>query len=439
MLNRFLKLRHNELIRSSTVILFFKVLTAVTGFAISAIISRQLGAEIAGYYFFTLSFIAIVVVIIKQGSEQAVTRFVASADDHETQSLITKHWLKPVFFMGLAVITMVAVILFFLKNELSLQWGYALTYGPVALVLVPLYGVINQAHLGQKNYFNFSVSSLLVRLCHVTMLLAMLLTANLSVEMALVSFLLANLVALWFVFMKWQGSLIKSASQPSSQLNSQLNPQLPPQLSSQLVSEMAKTKNSLWIASILTVLSMQMVPFILGNLGQLSEVSYFAVSYQLTLLVGFIVMSVTNAISPSLSKSFSQKNFAELQQSFLKARKLMLVSCGPIVVGLMIAAELLLSIFGDGFESATLVLRVLLLGQLIRLAVGPAGQLLVMTGNEKSHKNNLSIGFVVLVSIGVVLTYQWGAIGGACAMTISTLVSNILGFIQVKKYFKSVT
>ena len=181
-----------------------------------------------------------------------------------------------------------------------------------------------------------------------------------------------------------------------------------------------------------------MVPFILGNLGRLSEVSYFAVSYQLTMLIGFIVMSVNHAISPNLSKQFSQKDFTGLQQNFLKARKLMIISCGPIVIGLMIAAELMLSFFGDGFESATLVLRVLLLGQLVKLVAGPTGQMLVMSGNEKLYKNNLSLGFAVLVSIGVVLIYQFGAIGGAWAMTISTVVSNFLGFVQVKKYFNSV-
>ncbi|MFT6985547.1 MAG: O-antigen/teichoic acid export membrane protein [Psychromonas sp.] len=422
MLHRFLQLRHNELIRSSALILFFKVLIAAAGFLISAIITRQLGAEVAGHYFFTLSFIAIVAVFVKQGSEQAVTRFVASANDVKTKSLILKSWLKPVFSMSLAVIAVMVVVLFSLKRELSTQWLYALTYGSVALILVPLYAVINQAHLGQKNYFNFSFSSLSVRLSHVTMLIVMLFTANLGVEMALVSFLLANLVALLFVFVKWEGSFKKDTAQ----------------LNSQLVTEMAKTKSSLWIASILTVLSIQMVPFILGNLGQLSEVSYFAVSYQLTMMVGFIVMSVSHAISPDFSNSFSQKDFVGLQQSFLKARKLMIISCGPIVIGLIVAAELLLSFFGDGFESATPVLRVLLLGKLVNLAVGPAGQLLVMSGNEKTYKNNVSIGFAVLVSIGVVSTYRWGAIGGAWAITISMLVSNLLSFLQVKKYFNSV-
>ncbi|NQZ82842.1 MAG: oligosaccharide flippase family protein [Colwellia sp.] len=426
MLDRFLKLLQSELIRSSTIVLFFKVLTAVAGFMVSAIISRQLGAEVAGHYFFTLSFIGIVVAFVKQGSDQAVTRFVASANDLETKSLITKHWLKPVFSMSLAVVAVMLAVLFSQKNELSTQWRYALSYGAVAMILVPLYAVINQAHLGQKNYFSFSFSSFSVRLSHVTMLGVMILTASFSVELALVSFLLANLIALLFVVVKWQGSLIKN----TSQLNSQL--------SSQLIFEMAETKKPLWIASILTVLSFQMVPFILGNLGRLSEVSYFAVSYQLTMLIGFIVMSVNHAISPNLSKQFSQKDFTGLQQNFLKARKLMIISCGPIVIGLMIAAELMLSFFGDGFESATLVLRVLLLGQLVKLVAGPTGQMLVMSGNEKLYKNNLSLGFAVLVSIGVVLIYQFGAIGGAWAMTISTVVSNFLGFVQVKKYFNSV-
>jgi O-antigen/teichoic acid export membrane protein len=424
-LTKIKKLTRNELITNSAQILILKVLTAVTGFILSALIARSLGAENAGFYFFTLSFFAIVSVLVKQGGEQALTRFIASSLHSQEKNQILKWWLKKAYLYAVIFSSLLLLINLWKGALLPLQWQVAFQFTSLLLLFVPVYALINQALLGNKDFFAFSFSSLLVRLIHCVILYATLFSyGSLDLNTVLVSFIFANLITLFYVIYRWKfkNTLTKTIQSNRSFI--------------ELTVSMYKARTSLWISSVLSVLSLHVVPFFLGFLNQLEQVSYFAVSNQLTMLLSFVLMSITHAISPNLAKNNGISMNIELKNHFIKARKLMIYSGLPIVFFTLIFSKYLLAIFGDEFKQAQMILVVLLLGHLIKLLAGPTGQFLVMTGREKQHQYNLTVSISLLLAIGSGLTLLYGAIGGACGVFISMTTNSLLGYFQVNSILR---
>jgi len=102
-----------------------------------------------------------------------------------------------------------------------------------------------------------------------------------------------------------------------------------------------------------------------------------------------------------------------------------------------LAAPLLLSLFGKGFEGGAAVTGLLLLGLLARAAAGPAEQLLIMTDNQEACAYAYAWAFVVNVGFCAALAPEHGAIGaaastalayGAAALIVTREVRLRLGF-----------
>src|SRR3546814_5644809 len=113
--------------------------------------------------------------------------------------------------------------------------------------------------------------------------------------------------------------------------------------------------------------------------------------------------------------------------------KMILVTAGPFVLILFVAAEWIMRLFGPEFSQGANLLRILAVGQLINAATGSVGYLLMMSGHERDMRNiALGVGPLAVI-LALVLTPRLGATGAATATAIAVATQNIFAVYLVKR------
>jgi O-antigen/teichoic acid export membrane protein len=72
----------------------------------------------------------------------------------------------------------------------------------------------------------------------------------------------------------------------------------------------------------------------------------------------------------------------------------------------------------------------------VSLATGPVASLLMMTGNEKFHRNNVIFCGTLNFTLNIILIPFLGAFGAAIATCFSIIIKNILALHYVNKNLK---
>lgn len=83
----------------------------------------------------------------------------------------------------------------------------------------------------------------------------------------------------------------------------------------------------------------------------------------------------------------------------------------------------LLHLFGEDFDNAQSALLILAVSAVIRVATGPAQDVLIMTGNQKSVPAVIAVAAVIHIATLLLLVPELGAVGAAIATLTSATVS----------------
>lgn len=175
-----------------------------------------------------------------------------------------------------------------------------------------------------------------------------------------------------------------------------------------------------------TVLALLGTPWImtlvLARYADTADVGIFRVCVQFSLLLSFLLSAVESGMSPQIAALHSQGKLHELLSATKQMTLLLVVVGGGASMILIIFAPLLLSVLGPEFPAGATAMRILLVGQILKLLSGPVGSYLVMTGlGRMSLWNSINSAIVVFITC-MVLVPLIGIEGAAIAGAMSTLV-----------------
>ncbi len=164
----------------------------------------------------------------------------------------------------------------------------------------------------------------------------------------------------------------------------------------------------------------------LAALRPIGEVGVYAAAAKLVALVAFVQYGMTWATGHHFS-ALHQAGDAEGLALYAgrAARWTFWPSLAAALVVLLLS-PLLLGLFGTAFLDGWPIVAVLLVGLVARSAVGPAEQLLVMTGRQTLAAALYGLTFVVNAAAIVVLVPAFGAIGAAAAASGSQALAALL-------------
>jgi len=183
-----------------------------------------------------------------------------------------------------------------------------------------------------------------------------------------------------------------------------------------------------------TVLAMEFLGFLILHTDKIflgfyldpRQVGIYALAAGMAALVPIVLQSVNQIFSPIISDLHAREEYQMLGRMFQTLTKWIFGLTFPLAATMIVFARPLMRIFGPEFEAGWPVLVVGTLGQLINCAVGSAGSLLLMSGNEKHLLKIQAVTAAVMIALDLTLIHPFGILGAAIAAATTNVLVNLL-------------
>jgi O-antigen/teichoic acid export membrane protein len=124
---------------------------------------------------------------------------------------------------------------------------------------------------------------------------------------------------------------------------------------------------------------------LLGYFTSPQEVAYYGVAIRIMPMVIFPLYAINAVVPPLFVKFFQQGDMASLEAMARTTARWMYYLSLPITLLLILLAPEILGFFGQNFTEARFALTALVAAQLINVASGSVGFILIMTGNQWTY------------------------------------------------------
>lgn len=413
--------KKKDLAKSSFVAFSLKIISAAVGFILNIALARALGAEGAGMYYLALSVTTISSVISRYGLDNSLIRFVAASASQGKWEEVAGLYKNGVLISGGASLIVTCVLetiapllakYIFSNPELSSQIRF------MALSIVPfsLLNIHAALFIAMKKIRDAMVVQGLC-LPIITLFLLFPFAKHAGALGAAGAYVLSCISVCGFAAWLWRKSM----------------PQLKNVRSAFNFEEIKSTSGRMY-AIALTNLVVDMTDVLMvGAFLNSTAVGIYSAASRTVMLNSIILLATNAVVGPLFSSLWTNNKKQELNSMARLTTRGMALLALPIFFAVMFFPRLILSAFGKDFIAGIDVLRILELGQFIALATGPVAYLLMMTGHEAFHRNNIILCAVINMALNAILIPILGMIGAAIATTSALTLKNGLALIYVRK------
>lgn len=392
-------------------------------FASQVLLTRLLGADQYGSYYFVLAWVMALLIVAKFGLDSALLRFVPAYLAREQWGLLKG-------------------ILRWSSNKAA--WASLLTAGLLAgvVTLMPDIGpgLARTFYLGcvvlPLLVYVYLRSALLRSLKHVVLALlpeAVVAPLVLGISITLYWFLVDSALTSVHAMAATLAGLIVSAVVGRFLLASRLPGHLAQTPSRQDSDAWLRSTRSMMLISGAHVLLNNTDSIMLGMLRDVHAVGIYAVAAKSAILVSFPLTIANATIAPLISGFHSTDDHAQLQQALDHSMRLVSLASACVFLAVLLFGRELLSIFGPEFVEGYIALVILAGGGLVNALAGPSANLLSLTGSE----GYVSRVMLTVTGLNIVLNLMfippWGIEGAAVATAISMVAWNLVMFITVRR------
>ncbi|REL26117.1 hypothetical protein DXX93_05685 [Thalassotalea euphylliae] len=421
--------RNQELLKGSSIILALKIFFTIVGFFTSVVITRYLSIDEAGSVFFAIALVTLLSTFSRFGLDQAIVKTFAKLRRKANGELLLTGICRQSIHYALIGAGAIAVFLSLLtlvaRNYNLLSDGYY-TVLLVCALSIPLYSLISLCsafHQGLKHSFSLAMVNGFPSVVFLACILCLFFINQLTLINLLLLFCFSHFVVLSHQWFYWKQKLSWDATSSEQQLD---------ETSVAVNKDFKQLLPSMWGIACLGIIMMQGAQIIVGLLSNEVEVALFSVANRVALVLAFLLLSLNGVLSPKFAELSDVADRQMLKQTYRESTLLLNLMTLPLILVCFVFAEQILLIFGESYQQASSVLRVLLIAQLAKVVFGSVGQLLVMTGNSKIQRKNITLAVVTLVVFCLALVPHYGAFGAAFATLIAVTLNNALGYYSVR-------
>jgi O-antigen/teichoic acid export membrane protein len=171
-----------------------------------------------------------------------------------------------------------------------------------------------------------------------------------------------------------------------------------------------------------TILSQQTDVLVVGTFLTTADVAVYGAAAQLTLPLMLAASSVTFVAQPLIADLYARDQ-GRLQSLVRFVTWVSFAFTVPVALVLILGGPWLLGLYGPDYGHGHAVLVILTLAQLVvGLAGGLAGFLLTMTAHEREAAWIIGGTAVLNITLAIILTPRYGAVGTASATLVAVLV-----------------
>lgn len=201
------------------------------------------------------------------------------------------------------------------------------------------------------------------------------------------------------------------------------------------VNEILKISLPLMVASLSPFLVAEGGTWILGAIRPSEEVAVFAAAKRLVVLLAMPLLIVNAVMAPIIAEMYAQKKSIELER-YLRMSATMggYLSLILIIVFIIFGSEILAFVYGDYYRSGFSILAILCVGTFANVWSGSCGQVLMMTGGQRSIMFiTLGTGCLLITSTLAVVG-EYGIVGVALVTSGVTTLQYILFVVFAKRH-----
>ncbi len=176
---------------------------------------------------------------------------------------------------------------------------------------------------------------------------------------------------------------------------------------------------------------------LLGIFSVLNNVTLFNVGNRIVRFGKFFPLQIVTQVAPIAAELKSKEETEKINDLFSDTTKYLVSITAPVFMFIFAFSDLIInSWIGTGYETASVIIKILIAGQLINIALSFPGN--SITPNIGLPKFQMYEGLIHLL-INITLTYflikYYGVIGAAYGNTIATIISSTYIFIASMNYF----
>ncbi|MDQ8188165.1 oligosaccharide flippase family protein [Pelagicoccus sp. SDUM812002] len=379
-----------------------RVLGAFLAFTMGVVVTRNLGVDDAGVFFWGFSLVALGASVASMGTEVSVVRF--AGEQRSAGISVLRKALLLVFVSG----SLVAVIYYFaipLRGVEGNGGAHLRAFTP-AFVLSPLLVVVSSYLQGAARVV---ASVLVLKIVGVLLFCVFIMVAGISsVQASAYAYSLACLVSLligvWLLRSVFFCGIGKGVGWR----------------------QFARSFFPLWLVVIAGALVQWFSQVIAGVVVDAEEMAWFAAAGRTSMLVNFVLIAVNSVVGPRFAESFRKGGReGDLICIVRWSVRVMIFGSIPLFLFLYLFSVGLMNLYGDGFGFGSGLLRVLLLGQFVCALAGPVGYLLIMTGHEVDAMRGAFAAAGTVVLFTLIAFFKTDVMGFALATAAGVVVQNV--------------
>jgi len=157
-----------------------------------------------------------------------------------------------------------------------------------------------------------------------------------------------------------------------------------------------------------------------------SDLAYYGVALQLSLVVAFILAGVNASIVSNLSEGYVKKTHDDFQYDVRKYAKINFIFSSIVIFALIVFGSYICALFGDAYIESYYLLVILMIGQSVNVLNGANGWLLNVSGYEHVVVRAFYVAIIPKIVLGILLIELFGSIGMALASSFSLIIWNLI-------------
>lgn len=190
---------------------------------------------------------------------------------------------------------------------------------------------------------------------------------------------------------------------------------------------------NMFLTSSILVLLANIDKFMISYFIDEKQVGYYAACIKLSILVTFVLSSVTSFVTPKVAKAYQSNNREEIIHQYKRATRTIISFSLPIILPLALFPSFFLGLFGSEFQMLTNTLYIVLIMNIANIFFGPLLYILNMINEHKFVRNIIGISFLLNMILNYFLIPEYGINGAAIATLISTVFWKLNLFIRLKQ------
>jgi O-antigen/teichoic acid export membrane protein len=377
-------------------------------------LSRSLGRESAGSYFLALNIATVISTIARFGLDNAVTRSAAQAFAEKDQNSLKGIFLTSVVFI-LVVSFFSTILLILLSSSIGVMFRNpalppALRVMALSTIPVALYTICFQFLQGiGSTQAAVNISTIWPQFASLSLLApALYFFPN---NAGPIAYTLGAVFALAMayrcisnhVLLSWRG--------------------VAPNYEQRSLFRMGRV---LFVASICELCITWAPSILVGLLSSPGNVALFSVAQRITMLIGFLFVSINMIATPKLAMCYVNSDLRGVAQTIKRSAVMMTAGALPLFLLCLFASKIILNVFGKGFVDAANILLILAIGQMASVVTGPVASTLIMCGLERTYRNlQILAGVFCVASLGLA-TPAFGPCGAALAVASTNWLQKLL-------------